>query len=127
MALRDFLEDFIIDQLEIWQGTDGTDGIAGFAADTILNPSTNPYPALAFANARLEDVTSQIQTELSGGNVAPWVVPRIAAVLFEGIFEASVAFWIARGQPTPATSLKPEVERFVKLQVRFFTAMLGAK
>jgi hypothetical protein len=128
MALRDFLEDFIIDQLELWQGTEGTDGIASIALDTLVNVSTNPYkPALASANTRLNDVTDELAKELKNGNISQWVVPRYAALLFEGMFEACVAFWIARGQPSPATTLKPDVERFVKLQVRLFTALVGAK
>ena len=123
MPLRQDLENFIINKLEVYQGALGTDGVAGMLVDTFANASANPYPALAFANARLDDVTAKLNAELAAGTILPWVIPQVAAVAFEGVFESCVAFWIARGQPIPATSLKPDVTRFVKFQVRLFVVV----
>jgi len=131
MTLRDFLEQFIIGKLVHWQGTEGADGIANLAINTLVNPSANPYkPAFDNANKRMSEVTEELAKQ--SANISPLVLPRYAALVFEGIFETCVAFWIARGQPPPPQQnqpqqLKPDVERFVKLQVSLFLALVGAK
>ncbi len=129
MALQAALEALVINKLKIWQGAAGTDSIAD-AALAALDPDANPYGAGSageHVNARLKDWTDELVIERQAGNLFPWVIPSAAAILFEGVFNTCVAYWVARGQPSSAAALRPDVTRFVNLQIRLFTTLVGAK
>jgi hypothetical protein len=104
----------------------GTKGVVEKVIDVVVNQTGNPYDALDFIRVRLSYVTDAIKAELVAGNVSPWVFPRLAALAFEGVFETCVAYWLLKGQPTPPTDLKQDVQDFVALQVKVFTAAIGA-
>jgi len=97
------------------------------AALDLFNLNKKPYQTLNNALARTDAVHTVIAAQLAAGNLYKWVSPRLAAIAFEGVFDASVAVWLAAGPPPPAslTPLRPGVERFVDLQVRLFAAALG--
>ena len=131
MALQANLEALVLNKLTIWQGATaaGTDPIA-YAALEALDVNANPFAgggAFEHMNARLKDWTDEISAELNANRTFPWIVPSAAAVLFEGFFDTCVAYWIARGQPNTPANLRPDVQRFVKAQVRLFTRLIGAK
>jgi hypothetical protein len=97
------------------------------AALDLVNLNKAPYQTLNNALTRMAAVHTTIAAELTAGNLYKWVSPRLAAVAFEGVFEASVAVWLAAGPP-PASSptpLRPGVDRFVDWQVRLFAAAIG--
>ena len=97
------------------------------AALNLFNLNKKPYQTLNNALGRTDAVHTVIAAELAAGNLYKWISPRLAAVVFEGVFDASVAVWLAAGPPPPASAspLRPAVERFVDLQVRLFAAAIG--
>lgn len=105
----------------------GTEKVQQLLVDLAVKPTSNPYQSLSHANARLAAVTEQLKLELTNETVFPWIIPRLASLAVEGIFELCVAYWITRGQPADASQLKPEVKEFVDWNVRAFAAAVGAK
>jgi hypothetical protein len=95
------------------------------AAADFLNLNKKPYQTLNTALARTDTVHDIMVNELAANNLYPWVSPRLAAIAFEGLFEASVAVWLAAGPPQNPAQLRPGVARFVSLQVRAFAAAIG--
>lgn len=123
-SVCDQLRTEIVDTLLYWQLNFGRDGIKQMMMQ-MADPSTTSTTLLEWMVARTSTYHSLIRDAKDAGNTHPWVMPLIAAMWFEAIFEGCAAAWLAAGDPDQPDELRPSVEDLIDFQVNLFCSMIG--
>lgn len=129
-SLATFLKNHITKLLLQYQ--DPADGggrveVFGTMLDSALNPLSSPFGLANSATTRMDNVAHRLKDEYDARNVGPWAIPRLGAVWVEWTVGSCAAFWFARGEPSDAHKLRPEVEQYVDVHVKILLSLLGAK
>jgi len=119
------LRNEVITTLKYWQINFGRSGIRQMMID-LLKPSSMHTQFLQWMVARDQTYYGIIKTAKNNGKTYPFVIPSIAALAFETMFDSCAAFWLAAGEPPAVDQLKPSVLDFIDFEVGVFTATVGS-
>ena len=100
--LTDDLKTIITGTLETWQVNFGRNGVRDKFAD-MINPSKFDGTLLFAMINRAQQSHAFIQTAKDNGNVSSFVMPFMAAMAFETVFQSCATFWMSAGDPDPMT------------------------
>lgn len=127
-TIAEDLEHMMIDELlQYQQMSDGQSDIRRQLRN-LLSPSKSVVFVLAQREtARMAVICDKISAAKSAGETYPWIVAPCATILFESAFQASVAVWLAAGEPSSTGLLKPRVADFVHASVKGLAMIIGAK
>ena len=123
--LSALLTDEVVNALKSWQINFGRSGIKDLMLQ-LLNPTTTHTQFLQWMLAREQTYYSIIKTAKSNGETHSWVIPIVAAMAFETMFDACAAFWLAAGDPPAPDQLRQSVLDFIDFQVGIFISTVGA-
>ena len=125
-TLSETLEEEITSQLVTLQGNPGRDSIRDRIVDTVHPDRSEIFELVQHASARMDKIHDVLKQARANGRLYPWIIPAAAALLFEGVFEACVGVWLMAGDPADKKELNPAVKEFVRVEVKLYSAMVGA-
>ena len=123
-SLCDQLKDEIKGALLSWQVEFGRSGIRQQMM-AMLHSSEARAVIMQWTVARAVTYHGMIKTAKEAGNTHPWVVPWVAAMSLETVFQSSTGYWLAAGDSAATNVLKPSVVEFVDMQVDLCCAVIG--
>lgn len=126
--LIDDLKNIVVSTLETWQANYGRDGVRSKLGD-MVNPSKLDTTLLLAMIQRGQASHALIRTAKNNGNVSQFVMPFMATLTFESMFQSCAAFWLAAGDPPNAgdlTELRQSVYDFIDSQMQMLAICIGA-